>query len=323
MLYAKNLNMITPFAFERNLIVYTIANSKDVPRLTGCWESSGSYSTLSQSVTSPCPPILCPDGDVHNTVDNNQNVGGTSGRIKEGSNVPTSICSTMCHIVPQPTTTFQEDNLLMPLKWLDMTKLEEILVKVETLEHSAVTEFRKYRGSSINEVISVVVNEQFETGDACVSDYVDTAIANKGIFYTCSKCGNSYEKTQTCCPSCKNDPDNHDHVYDPYFRTESKHLSQRPFVYIGEPCMVNPNSIATVREVIEHVLDITHVKDPEHPRRWTIMHSDGVPYVYASELQDNLFVCNICGEEINKGDMRCEIWNSFLDEHKSKCSGSF
>ena len=116
MLYAKNLNLITPFAFERNLIVYTIANSKDVPRLTGCWESSGSYSTLSQGVTSPCPPILCPDGDVRNTVDNKQKVGGTSGRIKEGSKVPTSICSTMCHIVPQPTTTFQEDDLLMPLK---------------------------------------------------------------------------------------------------------------------------------------------------------------------------------------------------------------
>ena len=85
--------------------------------------------------------------------------------------------------------------------------------------------------------------------------------------------------------------------------------------------MVNPNSIATVREV--HVLEITHVKEPEDPRRWTIKHSDGVPYVYASKLQDNHFVCNICGEEINKGDMRFEMWNSFLDEHKNKCSGSF
>ena len=87
--------------------------------------------------------------------------------------------------------------------------------------------------------------------------------------------------------------------------------------------MVNPNSIATVSEVIEHVLDITRVKDPEQPRKWAIIHSDGVPYVYASELQDNLFVCNICGEEINKGDMRCEMWNTFLDEHTKKCSRSF
>ena len=43
------------------------------------------------------------------------------------------------------------------------------------------------------------------------------------------------------------------------------------------------------------------------------MHSDGVSYVYASELQDNLFVCNICEEEINKGDMRFEMWNTLLD----------
>ena len=221
------------------------------------------------------------------------------------------------------TTTFQEVDLLMPSKWLDMTKLEEILVKVETLVHSAKTEFRKYRGSYINETIYVVVKEQFETGDACVSDYVDTAIANKGIVYTCFKCGNTYEKTQTCCPSCKNDPDNHGHGYDPYFRTESKHSSQKSLVHNGEPCMVNPNYIATVREVVEHVLDIPRVKDPEHPRKWTIMHSDGVPYVYASELQDNLFVCNICVEEINKGDMRCEMWNTFLDEHTQKCFGSF
>ena len=40
-------------------------------------------------------------------------------------------------------------------------------------------------------------------------------------------------------------------------------------------------------------------------------------------LNDNLFVCNICGEEINKGDMRFKMWNSFLVKHKNKCSGSF
>ena len=76
--------------------------------------------------------------------------------------------------------------------------------------------------------------------------------------------------------------------------------------------MVIPNSIATVHEVIEHVLEKTRVEDPEHPHRWTIMHSNGLPYVYASELQDNLFVCNICGEKISKGDMCCEMSNSFL-----------
>ena len=134
----------------------------------------------------------------------------------------------MCHIALQPTTAFQEDDLLMPLKWLDVTKVEEVLVTVETLENSAITEFRKYRSSYINDTISVVVNDQFEIGDACVSDYADTAITNKGIVYTCSKCGNTSEKTRTCCPSCKNDRDDRDHGYNPYFLAKLKHPSQRP-----------------------------------------------------------------------------------------------
>ena len=73
---------------------------------------------------------------------------------------------------------------------------------------------------------------------------------------------------------------------------------------ITEFCNYRGSYIATVHEVIKHVLDKTHVKEPEHPCRWTIMHSDCVSYVYGSELQDKLFVCNICGEEINKSDMR-------------------
>ena len=176
-LYDKNLKLITPFGFQRNLTVYSITNSKDVARLTGCWKNSGSYTTLSQIVaspmsTNPMSEWRCPQYDRQQST----KVGRTSGRIKKGPKVPTSICTTVCHITPQPTTTFQEVDLLMPSKWLDMTKLEEILVKVETLVHSAKTEFRKCRGSYINETISVVVNEQFETGDACISDYVDIAI---------------------------------------------------------------------------------------------------------------------------------------------------
>lgn len=32
-----------------------------------------------------------------------------------------------------------------------------------------------------------------------------------------------------------------------------KHPDIKPTVYIGKPCMVNPNSIDTVREVLHHV----------------------------------------------------------------------
>lgn len=322
-MYARNLNLITPFAFQRNLIVYSVTNSKDVARLTGSWESSGSYSTLSQIVTSPSPPIQCPIGDVHNTIDNNQKVGRTSGRIKEGSKVPTSICTTMCHIVPQPSTSFQHIEHLMPKYWLDMTQMEKTLEEVENLEKIALNEFRNYRGNYIQEIISEVVNEQSQVESRFIFDYIDTAVANKGNVYTCSKCGETYQKSQTCCPSCKNNPDNHDQGYDPYHRTESKHSSEKPHVHIGEPCMVNPNSLETVKKVIEHVLEVTGVKDTEHPRKWTIMHSDGVPYVYASDLQDNFFACSVCKLEVSKGELTIDQWNNYLAEHKQICSGTF
>ena len=40
--YARNLNIITPFAFKRNLITYSLTHSKTAVTLYGNWESLGS-----------------------------------------------------------------------------------------------------------------------------------------------------------------------------------------------------------------------------------------------------------------------------------------
>ena len=37
----------------------------------------------------------------------------------------------------------------------------------------------------------------------------------------------------------------------------------------------------------------------ENKRKWTFMISDGVPFIYASILQDTYVTCSICNEEIN------------------------
>ena len=39
-------------------------------------------------------------------------------------------------------------------------------------------------------------------------------------------------------------------------------------------------------------------------RKWTIVHSDGVPYVFAANLQDNTFICSSCSKEVSRED--CE-----------------
>ena len=53
------MNIITPFAFKRNLITFSLTHSKLAVKLYGKWESSGSYSTLSEILLQPGEPLAC------------------------------------------------------------------------------------------------------------------------------------------------------------------------------------------------------------------------------------------------------------------------
>ena len=52
------------------------------------WEGCRSLRTVSDVICEKSPPTLCPDGDIINTIDNNQKVGIHAGDIKKGSKVP-------------------------------------------------------------------------------------------------------------------------------------------------------------------------------------------------------------------------------------------
>ncbi len=52
-------------------------------------------------------------------------------------------------------------------------------------------------------------------------------------------------------------------------------------VQMAEPIMVNPNSYTSVREFLEHMQEQTINSD----RPWTIVGSDGVPYVLDQRLR--------------------------------------
>ena len=43
--YTHNLNLITPFAFKRNLVLYSITNSKELATMNKKWEGCGSFCT--------------------------------------------------------------------------------------------------------------------------------------------------------------------------------------------------------------------------------------------------------------------------------------
>ena len=299
-LYARNLLLVTPFAFQRNLISYSLTNSKTAVKLNGSWESSGGYTTINKVITAPCPPNEYPRNDVENTIDNNQKVGKHSGRIREGSKVPISICTTVGHIVPKPETNLQNDESLMPKNWLDAEPLAETMRKVETFEQECLKEFRLYRGAFIKEGLKNVEEEQRQNGS--MHDYVDIGITNDRKDATvCSKCCHVYPQAveNQLCPRCKHNPSYYDSGFDVYYRTPSMHPQSPPLVSVGEPLMENPDSYEAVKHVLNHVRKLASVG---YDRKWTSLHSDGVPYVYASNLQDNLYLCNICSEEVRKED---------------------
>ena len=92
MLYTRNLNIVAPFSFKRNMVMYGVTNSKTTVKLQSSWESSGSYTTLHDIVASKVDPISCPSGDIYNTIDNIQKVGICTWKIREGLPVPLGIC---------------------------------------------------------------------------------------------------------------------------------------------------------------------------------------------------------------------------------------
>ena len=118
---------------------------------------------------------------------------------------------------------------------------------MESFEQKAINEFQRYRGLFIEEILASVIQEQQNNASY---DYVDVAVANKGKVKTCSQCVCTYDKNASVCPLCKLDANSFSHNFDPYYGTETKHLQEKPSVYIGEPSMVNPNSIEHVSTTI-------------------------------------------------------------------------
>ena len=95
----------------------------------------------------------------------------------------------------------------------------------------------------------------------------------------------------TICPNCHNNDTIHYIDYNPYYRALPYYPKEPPKIVIGQPCMLNPNSTEAVRYVLKHVQDMNHLNDEHHGRKWTFLHSDGVSYVYASDIQDHLLEC--------------------------------
>ena len=71
-MYTRNLNIMTPFSFKRNLVLYSVTNSKELSTMNKKWEGCRSSRTLSNMICEPVPPLECPNEKLFITIDNNQ-----------------------------------------------------------------------------------------------------------------------------------------------------------------------------------------------------------------------------------------------------------
>lgn len=150
-LYARNLVVVCPFAFQRNVVQYSYSRSKVCTTLTGVWEPAGGYTTVSNFLSAPSEPVVCPGDDVHVTIDNNQKVAKTSGRIKEDSKMPVSICTTVGFLQPPNVSNLQQNPANKPNNWQhrDIEVLSHLMEAVNAQESAYMDTFRKYRQTYI------------------------------------------------------------------------------------------------------------------------------------------------------------------------------
>ncbi len=299
-LYTRNLNLVSPFAFSRNIFQLSQTKNKTVTQITGAWLPSGGYTTVHGCLTEPVEPVTCPEGTVDYAHDNAQKVRCSSGQIREDSVVPVYICTSSTYIKahesvsPIPDLHKKED--LKPGKWLKEPNTE-IIEEVNNLEEQYMDKFRDIRVEFITEKLSKVKNEAVGNNNGEQFDYIDIAVKHRGQFNVCSKCCHVYVKSYDTCPSCHHNPRHQELGADPYHCVPvHNHPQEPPVIKTGEPCMVNPSSKKNVQVALQHMKETC---DIPASRDWMTVWSDAVPYLHTCHLQENLYVCTICHEVLD------------------------
>ncbi len=162
------------------MVAYSTSHSKWLTKLPGNWEPCGSYTTVNVILNQPAEPVLTPANDFHIKFENNQKVGFTSGRIREGSTIPMSICTSTTYLEPQSATNLQQNDTFTNDKWLiDQSDLSS---KLQTLEE-ATGEFQNYDCLFIDEHIKYV-RKELEMGpknEMRPKDHIDLSTIPKAL----------------------------------------------------------------------------------------------------------------------------------------------
>src|SRR6266498_2345486 len=94
-------------------------------------------------------------------------------------------------------------------------------------------------------------------------------------------------------------------------------------IFVPDLVGINSNSIANVRKVLEHIEEISEIKDSSH--KWIVVTCDGVPYHHIQKIKKDfpwlILIPNALHEEINMLKAFVELnWNIDIKEF-AQCQG--
>ncbi|CAG2200699.1 unnamed protein product [Mytilus edulis] len=197
---------------------------------------------------------------------------------------------------------------MMPSEWL-LENRTHVLNRVGVYVKGYIDIFRCYRNRLTSETLNEIKSDQLRSVDGKVYDKIDILsrqaemqLSNM-VFINCSFV---FPGTIDVCPKCKHDHKYNLLGYDPNNKTVSKHLDTPPIVSVREPCLVNPNNENKVAHVLDHLKNSCQIPTE---RKWVVVWSDGIPYLYGMRLQQYVFYCSICDDLV---DTRLESLNDHL-----------
>jgi hypothetical protein len=339
---SRHLKYVSAINLAASAIKYSIARSKTIIDIDNHFISSGSYTKFINWLESLAKEQLpLPGGLLFLAFDNEQK--GQKNYLDRGYN--TVIFHTVTSFVAFNYD--QNNNIQITDPWLYsefiQKQYEELFYLTSDMKNEIHKELTNYL-SIILEELCIEKNQEKNTIDELVHHQSQTGYKKK-----CSNCQTSnIDNKKRVCPTCRNKLPTIAEINQQSdeslkfmnitekplairsytFKESSKQQSileseNIPQIFIPDPIGINPNSVANVRKVLEHIEEISGIKDGS--RKWIVVTCDGVPYNYIQKMKENfpwlILIPGALHEEMNMLKAFVELnWDIDIKEF-AQCQG--
>ncbi|RHZ53903.1 hypothetical protein Glove_433g27 [Diversispora epigaea] len=310
--YISEINLLA------SAIKYSLARSKTIINIDNHITSAGSYTRFLKWLEElPKEQELLPEGLLFLAFDNEQK--GQKNYLDRGFN--TVVFHTVTSFVAfdmDSQNKIQHTNNPWLHNSLTKSQYENLFNLTPEMQQELNCELYNY----LNEIIDQLCNEKVTTINN-VDSIIESMSSNNSQSKYCSNCKErNIDNRKQTCPKCRfklptlSELQNQNPIKEnnnllniitkPYifrshdFKNEIKSVSvprisitQRsivdkgvrvPEIFIPDPLNVNPNSIANVEKVLQHIEKISGVENGI--RKWMAVTCDGVPYHYAIKFKE-------------------------------------